>query len=67
MLPSLPRGTTFHADFWMAWDPTVHQMWEDNCLDKKLNCSAGDLGNGWQMKQFAGFTWNASPRLVPVP
>lgn len=67
MLPSLPRGTTFHADFWMAWDPTVHQMWEDNCLDKKLNCSAGDLGNGWQMKQFAGFTWNANPRLVPVP
>jgi hypothetical protein len=67
MFPSLPRGTTFHADFWMAWDPTVHQMWEDNCLDKKLNCSAGDLGNGLQLKQFAGFTWNASPRLVPVP
>jgi hypothetical protein len=67
MFPNLPRGSTFHADFWMAWDPTVHQMWEDNCLDKKLNCSAGDLGNGWQLKQFAGFTWNANPRLVPVP
>jgi len=67
MVPTLPRGTTFHADFWMAWDPTVHQMWEDNCLDKKLNCSGGQLGNGKEMKQFAGFTWLANPRLVPAP
>ena len=67
MMPNLPRGTTFHADFFMAWDPTVKQMWHDNCIDKLLNCSGGDLGNGKQMKQFAGFTWNASPRLVPVP
>lgn len=67
MMPNLPRGTTFHADFFMAWDPATHQMWEDNCLDKKLNCSGGDLGNGKSLKQFAGFTWNATPRLVPVP
>jgi hypothetical protein len=67
MFPNLPHGTTFHADFFMAWDPTVKQMWHDNCIDKKLNCSGGDLGNGKQMKQFAGFTWKASPRLVPVP
>ena len=67
MLPNLPRGTTFHADFFMAWDPTVKDMWHANCIDKKLNCSGGDLGNGLQMKQFANFSWTASPRLVPVP
>lgn len=67
MFPNLPHGTTFHADFWMAWDPFVHQIWEDNCLDKKLNCSGGQLGNGQEMKQFSGFTWKANPRLVPVP
>jgi len=67
MFPSLPHGTTFHADFFMAWDPKVKQMWHDNCINKKLNCSGGELGNGLQMKQFAGFSWNASPRLVPVP
>jgi hypothetical protein len=50
----------------MAWDPTVHEMWESNCLDKLLNCSAGVLGNGWMMKQFDGFSWYANPRLVPA-
>jgi hypothetical protein len=64
MRPDLPRGSTFHADFFMAWDPTIKQMWHDNCINKMLNCSAGVLGNGKMLKQFAGFTWNATPRLV---
>jgi hypothetical protein len=67
MQPSLPHGSTFHADFFMAWDPTVKQMWHDNCINKKLNCSGGDLGNGKQMKQFAGFSYVASPHLVKQP
>lgn len=66
MHPELPHGSTFHADFFMAWDPTVHDMWESNCIDKMLNCSAGVLGNGWMMKQFDGFSWYANPRLVPA-
>jgi hypothetical protein len=66
MHPELPHGSTVHADFFMAWDPTVHEMWESNCLDKLLNCSAGVLGNGWMMKQFDGFSWYANPRLVPA-
>jgi hypothetical protein len=67
MRPDLPHGSTFHADFFMAWDPTVKKMWHDNCINKKLNCSGGDLGNGKQMKQFAGFSYHANPRTVPVP
>lgn len=67
MLPNQPRGTTFHADFFMAWDPKVKDMWHANCIDRKLNCSGGDLGNGLQLKQFASFSWTANPRLVPVP
>ena len=67
MRPDLPHGSTFHADFFMAWDPTVKKMWHDNCINRKLSCSGGDLGNGKQMKQFAGFSYNANPRLVPVP
>jgi hypothetical protein len=39
-------------------------MWTDNCINKLLNCSGGDLGNGKQLKMFSGFTWNANPRLV---
>ena len=29
--------------------------------------AGGVLGNGKQLKQFAGFRWTASLRLVPVP
>jgi hypothetical protein len=66
MTPSRP-GSTFHADWFGAWDNTVMSMWTDNCINKMLNCSGGNLGNGKQMRQYAGFTWLASPRLVPVP
>jgi lysophospholipase L1-like esterase len=42
-------------------------MWVGNCINKRLNCSGGDLGNGKQMKQFSGFSWTANPRLVALP
>ncbi len=66
MMPNLAPGSTFHADWFGAWDNGVQDMWVDNCINKKLSCSGGDLGNGKQMKMFNSFTWNASPRLVPV-
>lgn len=69
-MPGMPLarpGTTFHADWWGAWDNNVMAMWMDNCINKLLNCSGGDLGNGKQLKQFSGFSWTANPRLVPVP
>lgn len=65
-LPSRP-GSTFHADWFGAWDPTVQATWTENCIDKLLNCSAGDLGNGTRIRQSWPFSWNANPRLVPIP
>lgn len=62
MRPTLPRGSTFHADFFMAWEPAIHAMWEANCLDKMLNCSAGDLGNGKQLRNVL----KADAHLVPL-
>ena len=67
MIPGTAPGTTFHGDWFGAWDPTVMAMWMDNCINKDLNCSAGNLGNGYGMKTSAGFTWTANPRLVPIP
>ena len=67
MVAGARRGSTFHADFMMAWDPEVKRAWHDNCINKMLNCSDGVLGNGTQMKQSFSLSWNASPRLVPVP
>ena len=43
-------GGSFHSDFFSAWDPTVEQLWTTNCIDKLLNCSGGDLGNGQQLR-----------------
>jgi hypothetical protein len=69
MAPGQPKGHTFHADFFMAWDPTVHDMWWQNCINKLLNCSAGVLGNGKQLKGAAqpSYGWKHPQRLVPVP
>jgi hypothetical protein len=50
MVPNAAPGTTFHADYFEAWDPTVKAMWTDNCINRMLNCSGGDLGNGKQLK-----------------
>ena len=67
MMPGAAPGTTFHADWFGAWDNQAEAMWLDNCINKLLSCSGGDLGNGKQLKMFSGFTWNATPRLVPIP
>jgi hypothetical protein len=66
MAPDQPAGSTFHADWFGAWDNQIMAMWRDNCINKMLNCSAGILGNGKALKMFGGFSWTANPRLVPV-
>ena len=66
-MPMMKPGTTLHADWFGAWDDTVMNMWASNCVDKLLNCSGGDLGNGKQIKMFSGFTWLANPRIVNPP
>lgn len=59
-------GSTFHADFWMAWDPTVHGVWHGHCINKMLNCSAGILGDGRKLIG-AEVLPPPNPRLVPIP
>jgi hypothetical protein len=65
MHPELPKGATLHGDFFMAWEPDVHDLWEDWCLDKMLNCAAGILGNG-QYIPGALIRNDPSPTLVPL-
>ena len=64
---AMTPGSTFHTDWFGAWDDTVLKIWHDNCINKLLNCSGGDLGNGKQLKMFAGFGWSANPHLVNPP
>lgn len=63
MHPELPAGSTYHADFFMAWDPVTKDTWHANCIDLMLNCSSGDLGNGLQMRN----ALKADAHLVPIP
>jgi hypothetical protein len=60
-------GASFHADFFMAWDPEAHAMWEgpDGCIERMLNCSGGDMGNGLQIID-AWARGDEGPRLVPL-
>jgi hypothetical protein len=64
MVPGAAPGTTFHADYWEAWSPTIRDTWQANCIDGHLNCAGGDLGNGTVIK---GMVVPNTQALVPVP
>lgn len=49
MLPGAKPGATLHADYMEAWVTAAKKMWMDNCIEKALSCSGGDLGNGKQL------------------
>jgi len=69
MKPGAKAGVTLHGDYWEHWDERGKAMWHRNCIDKGLDCSGGDLGNGWQLPGAAqpAYGWvHPSPR-VPVP
>ena len=46
---SLPGGTTTHADWFGAWQPTIMQTFIDNCVKIGRNCEWGRLGNGTKL------------------
>lgn len=66
-MPDLEPGTSLHADWFGAWEDSVLDLWTANCIDKSLNCSGGDLGNGQQMKMLSGYTYGNTTTLVDPP
>lgn len=66
-IPDHKPGSTLHADWWGAWDDPTMKLWTDNCINRKLSCNSGDLGNGKAMTMYPGFSWTANPRLVATP
>ncbi len=65
--PAKAAGSTFHSDWFGAWDDNVMDTWMANAIDKLLNSSAGELGNGQQLVRPPNFKWLANPRLVDPP
>lgn len=66
-MPQMPPGSTFHADWYGAWDEETLRTWTANCIDRLLSCSAGQLGDGTIMRRPPGYGMVANPRLAPVP
>jgi len=70
MAPNDPAGLTLHGDYFEGWDPGTKQEWTDNCIDKMLSCTGGNLGDGFTLKgaQAPPWGWKTVPeRLVPAP
>lgn len=63
----LEPGTTLHADWFGAWEDSILTMWSENCLDKLLSCTGGDLGNGQQIKTLAGYNYGSTTVLADIP
>lgn len=62
-------GETLHSDYMEQWVGSVKRMWLDNCINKGLDCSGGDLGNGFQLigASQPSYGWiNPNPRS-PTP
>jgi hypothetical protein len=66
-MPDLPAGTSFHADWFGAWDDTIQNLWTVNCIDKALSCTGGDLGQGQQLAMLAGYNHTNVTTLVAPP
>ncbi len=45
-----PNGSTFHSDWFGAWDVPLMDKWRDKCINGLLNCQGGQLGDGTQLK-----------------
>lgn len=59
-------GSTFHADWFGAWEDNILDTWLDNCIDLNLSCSGGELGNGQVITLSPEHTRDFA-RRVPVP
>ncbi|WP_144394529.1 DUF1996 domain-containing protein [Pleionea sediminis] len=44
-----PGGYSFHADWMLSWHPEIIEAWTEHCVRQGRHCSAGQLGNGWQL------------------
>lgn len=69
MQPGAKPGSTFHADWFGAWEDKIADIWQDHCIDRLLSCAAGNLGNGTGMKESPLYLElkRQPEKRVPVP
>jgi hypothetical protein len=61
-------GSTWHMDYWEAWSPSVKATWHRTCINQKLSCAGGDLGNGTDILKADHYPNSDFPthQLVPL-
>lgn len=62
-------GETLHSDYMEQWVGEAKAMWHAGCIDKGLDCSGGDLGNGLQLigASQPKYGWTQPESRVAVP
>ncbi len=53
------NGSTLHGDWYGAWDPAVMDAWRVTCINGKLDCQNGQLGNDTSL--VAGVNYSGTP------
>ena len=57
-------GTTFHSDWFGAWDLGIQQEWTTSCINLMRNCNAGELGSGRRLSVPRNYV---GPPTIPAP
>ena len=66
-MATLASGSSFHTDWWGAWDDEIMQRWTTNCVRGMKSCSGANYGDGTAGREPPRFRWKAVPRLVGIP
>ena len=60
------NGSTFHSDWFGAWDPAVQATWTQECIREMRSCVWGELGNGTRLRNWLG-TYRGPQLIAPPP
>jgi len=58
------NGSSFHSDWFGAWDPTIEDRFVRTCINGMRNCQDGQLGDGTRLKAAPDYK---GPRVVATP
>jgi hypothetical protein len=64
-MPAHPAGSTYHADWFGAWDNQIQELWTQECIREQRHCVFGQLGDGTRLREHRG-TYDG-PLVVDPP